>query len=177
MGTLEGRCTGKKRTNRWGELGEELQTIPLLARESDAVRQMGGGQDNYCKIVAFAVECRHRSSLPPLTVGKAWCTRPYNVCFNRSAAATRPSHWSYEASDRKNRTVRESQHEGCRQQCPKVCYRLLVTSNNLTAPHAKVARHSQNTVSSESTQIWFPFDHSLTSSTEVLAKRLIGTCA
>ena len=53
----------------------------------------------------------------------------------------------------------------------------LVTSNNLTAPHAKVARHSQNTVSSESTQIWFPFNHSLTSSTEVLAKRLIGTCA
>ena len=61
---------------------------------------------------------------------------------------------------------------------PERCVtKCLVTSNNLTAPHAKIARHSQNTVSSESTQIWFPFDHSLTSSTEVLAKRLIGTCA
>ena len=26
-----------------------MQTIPSLARESDAVRQMGGGQDNYVK--------------------------------------------------------------------------------------------------------------------------------
>ena len=52
-----------------------------------------------------------------------------------------------------------------------------VTSNNLTEPQTNVARHSQNTVIPESTQIWFPFDHSLTSSTEVLAKRLIGTCA
>ena len=52
-----------------------------------------------------------------------------------------------------------------------------VTSNNLTTPQTHVASHSQNIVIPKSTQIWFPFDHSLTSSTEVLAKRLIGTCA
>ena len=39
----------KKRRNKWAELGEELQTIPSLARESDVVLQMGGGQDNYAK--------------------------------------------------------------------------------------------------------------------------------
>ena len=39
----------KKKRNKCADLGEELQTIPSLARESDVVLQMGGGQDNYAK--------------------------------------------------------------------------------------------------------------------------------
>ena len=52
-----------------------------------------------------------------------------------------------------------------------------MTSKNTTEPQTNVARRSHEYSHSLKFPDLMPFDHSLTSSTEVLARRLIGTCA
>ena len=52
-----------------------------------------------------------------------------------------------------------------------------LTSKNNTEPQTDVARHSPEYSHALKCPDLMPFDHSLTSSAEVLAKRLIGTCA
>ena len=52
-----------------------------------------------------------------------------------------------------------------------------LTSKNNPEPQTDVARHSLEYSHALKCPDLIPFDHSLTSSAEVLAKRLIGTCA
>ena len=79
--------------------------------------------------------------------------------------------WTRETRDSESHSTRAVRQSAVKRFTPEL------TSKNNPEPQTDVARHSPEYSHTLKGPALMPFDHSLTSSAEVLAKRLIGTCA
>ena len=128
-------------------------------------------------------------SLPPAVEQEAAARpRPLLLGRTRSSQSTSLIHrkrsGSHAAVPLITRGAKQERPETQRQHSTRLSANLAVkgltpqlTSKNNIEPQTDVARHSPEYSHSLKCPDLIPFDHSLTSSAEVLAKRLIGTCA
>ena len=156
----------------------ELVTIPRLHVSSSELLVPRSKLRN--QVVKRHFSCRvyppQLSTTTVVWVGASYHSRTKSLQYTRWQSGDCPTdHTRCQTRDKNAHRVTARRLSAT---CLKVCY---TNSGDEQQSHSTTDQSSspltESPVIPESTQIWFPFYHSLTSSTEVLAKRLIGTCA